>query len=394
MEVRGNKLLMLIGTAWLFDALDVALLSFIMPIIKQSWHLTAGQMGTVSAVTSLGMMVGAVICGYLADKWGRKPVLIGTLLLFSVGNLLLTLTPSVGWFIAVRFITGIGLGGELPVAATIIADHFTGTKRARMLVLVDSFWAFGWIIAALLAFLVMPYWGWRVTVLLTALMGGYALLVRRHLPEQTPVEKPHRTGFGPALRHIWSSEYRRATLCLSVLWFVIMFAYYGMFLWLPSVLVLRGFSIVHGFWYTLLMSLAQLPGYYLAAWLIGRVPRKAVLTVYLIGTMLSAAAFGLATSTGMIVFSGAWLSFFTLGAWGIMIAFTPGQFAVDVRGIGMGFAQSIGRVGATVGPFLVGALMGLGLSIPAIFMVFVGALVLGVVVLLVGLRDQDHRGTL
>ncbi len=121
-QVRGNKLLMLIGTAWLFDALDVALLSFIMPVIKKSWQLTAGELGAVSAVTSLGMMFGAVICGYLADKWGRKPVLIGTLLLFSIGNLLLTLTPNVMWFILVRFITGIGLGG-----ITGCCDHHCGS---------------------------------------------------------------------------------------------------------------------------------------------------------------------------------------------------------------------------------------------------------------------------
>lgn len=391
MGSKGNRLLLLIGTAWLFDALDVALLSFIMPVIKQSWHLSAGSLGAVSAITSLGMMVGAVVCGYLADKIGRKPVLIGTLLLFSVGNLLLTITPSVGWFIAVRFLTGVGLGGELPVAATIIADHFSGTQRARMLVLVDSFWAFGWILASLLSFLVMPKFGWRITVLITALMGFYALLIRRHLPDKTPAEKPNQRPFGAALRQVWSAEYRRATACLSILWFVIMFAYYGMFLWLPSVLVLRGFSLVHGFGYTVLMSLAQLPGYYLAAWLIGKVQRKLVLAVYLFGTMLSAAAFGLANSSLMIIISGAWLSFFTLGAWGIMIAFTPGQFAIDARGMGMGFAQSIGRIGATIGPFLVGALMGLGFKIPAIFMVFVGALILGILVLLFGLHDQDRQ---
>ncbi len=260
-----------------------------------------------------------------------------------------------------------------------------------MLVLVDSFWAFGWILASLLAFLVMPYFGWRVTVLITALMGVYALLVRRHLPDQPANVAATRLKFWPALRQVWSPEYRRATACLSVLWFVIMFAYYGMFLWLPSVLVLRGFSIVHGFRYTVLMSLAQLPGYYLAAWLIGRVTRKWVLAAYLLGTIVSAAAFGVATNATMIMISGAGLSFFTLGAWGIMIAFTPGQFASDARGMGMGFAQSVGRVGATIGPFLVGALMGLGFQLPAIFMVFVGALIIGILVLLLGLRDQNRQ---
>jgi len=211
-QVKGNKLLLLIGTAWLFDALDVALLSFIMPVIKVSWHLTAGQLGAVSAVTSLGMIFGALGCGYLADKWGRKPVLIGTLLLFSVGNLLLALTPNVGWFLLIRFITGMGLGGELPVAATIIADNFKGTQRARMLVLVDSFWAFGWIIASLLAFLVIPRYGWRVTVLITALMGVYALLMRRHLPSSTQKSQPtKRLALGEAWQRVWSTQYRRTT---------------------------------------------------------------------------------------------------------------------------------------------------------------------------------------
>ena len=120
------------------------------------------------------------------------------------------------------------------------------------------------------------------------------------------------------------------------------------------------------------------------------VARKAVLTTYLVGTVVSAAAFGMASNPTMIIISGAWLSFFTLGAWGIMIAFTPGQFPVAVRGIGMGFAQSIGRVGATIGPFLVGALMAIGFGITAIFMVFVAVLVVGIGVLLWGLPNQEH----
>lgn len=131
-----------------------------------------------------------------------------------------------------------------------------------------------------------------MTVLITALMGLYALLLRRHLPAEQEANRPQKVDFRQALRQVWSAKYRRATICLSILWFVIMFAYYGMFLWLPSVLVLRGFSLVHGFGYTMLMSLAQLPGYYLAAWLIGVVKRKAVLATYLIGTVVSAAALG------------------------------------------------------------------------------------------------------
>lgn len=260
----GLKLLLVIGTAWLFDAADVALLSFIMPLIKSEWTLTDAQVGLVSSITTVGMMIGAVLFGYLADRFGKKNIIIITLLIFSISNLGLALTTDVNQFLLVRFITGIGLGGELPVATTIIADSFSGHKRSKMLILVDSFWAVGWIFASLLAFLFMPHYGWRPTVIVTSLMALYTLVIRRHLPAETNV-KNEKLNIKYAFSRIWSKEFRRTTLSLSIMWFVIMFVYYGLFLWLPSVLIKRGFSVVHSFQYTLIMSFAQLPGYFLAA---------------------------------------------------------------------------------------------------------------------------------
>jgi Cyanate permease len=169
-----------------------------------------------------------------------------------------------------------------------------------------------------------------------------------------------------------------------------MFSYYGMFLWLPSVLIMRGFSLIHSFGYTLIMSLAQLPGYYFAAWLMGKISRKSILIIYLLGTIVSAFSFGLATTVTTLIVSGAWLSFFNLGAWGTLIAFTPSHFEADVRGMGVGFSQSIGRIGATIGPYLIGAMLGVGLGIPAVFMMFVGVLTFGVLVLVFGISDKKQ----
>lgn len=390
MQFKNYRLLFIVGTAWLFDAMDVAMLSFIMPLLKKEWGLTPIQLGTVGAATSVGMVFGALLCGYLADRIGRKHVLVYTLVLFSLGNLLLTIAPNVTAFILIRFITGIGLGGELPVAATVIADHYHGTQQSRMLVLADSFWAIGWILASVLAFWVMPLIGWRPTVLLTAITVLYALLMRRHLPD-TPVKPMTR----PSYKELWRPAYRKQTLLLSSLWFIVMLTYYGMFLWLPSILVLRGFPIVHSFGYTLLITLAQLPGYYLAAYLMGKLQRKTVLLIYLFGTVVSVLAFSLANSNPTILMSGAWLSFFDLGAWGTLIALTPGQFPQAIRGTGMGTAQSIGRIGATIGPYLVGLLLQLNFSLPTILGVFVAALLLGIVILAVGVTDTANaKGTL
>lgn len=383
---NGLKLLMVIGTAWLFDAADVAILSFIMPLLKAEWTLTNSQVGLVSSITTVGMMFGAVIFGYLADRFGKKNIIMITLLIFSISNLALAFTNSLGTFLLVRFITGVGLGGELPVATTIIADSFSGHRRSKMLILVDSFWAIGWILASLLAFLFMPHFGWRPTVIVTSVMALYSLVIRRHLPEQTNV-KNEKLNWRITFHQIWSKEFRRATFCLSILWFVIMFTYYGMFLWLPSVLIARGFSVVHSFGYTLLMSFAQLPGYFLAAYLMGKLARKKVLAIYLIGAFL----FGTAQSEVMVVLSSCILSFFTLGAWGIMIALTPTQYPMAIRGVGIGFTQSIGRIGATIGPYLIGLSLGLNISITMIFFYFVIALLIGIAVLTFGMVDRDQN---
>lgn len=386
----GLKLLMIIGTAWLFDAADVALLSFIMPLLKKEWFLTDGQIGLVSSITTVGMMIGAILFGYLADKFGKKNIIIITLLLFSISNLVLALTQNLPQFLLVRFLTGIGLGGELPVATTIIADSFSGHRRSRMLILVDSFWAIGWIVASLLAFLFMPLYGWRPTVIITSVMALYTLVIRRHLPEQTNI-KNEKLNLRVAMNQIWSKDFRRATLCLSILWFVIMFAYYGMFLWLPSVLIKRGFSIVHSFGYTLIMSFAQLPGYFLAAYLMGKISRKKVLAIYLVGTIIGAFLFGTAQSVWLVVLSSCLLSFFTLGAWGIMIALTPTQYPLEIRGVGIGFTQSIGRIGATIGPYLIGLSLGLGINVATIFSYFVVSLIIGILVLVFGMVDRDQK---
>ena len=383
MSKSKYHLLFVVGTAWLFDAMDVAILSFIMPLLKTEWQLSPVQLGTVGAATSVGMIIGALVCGYLADRIGRKRVLIYTLALFSCGNLALTLAPNVTIFILIRFITGIGLGGELPVAATLIADSYRGTQRSRMLVMADSFWAIGWILASVLAFGAMPVIGWRWTVLITALTVLYALPLRKHLPD-TPVKPMVK----PSYKVLWQPEHRQQTLLLSALWFIVMLTYYGMFLWLPSILVLRGFPIIHSFNYTLLMSLAQLPGYYLAAYLMGRLRQKTVLLIYLCGTIVSVLAFSIATSNSAILVSGAWLSFFDLGAWGTLIALTPGQFPQAIRGTGMGTAQSIGRVGATIGPYLVGLLIQLKFSISTVLGLFVVLLVFGALLLAVGVVDS------
>jgi putative MFS transporter len=136
------------------------------------------------------------------------------------------------------------------------------------------------------------------------------------------------------------------------------------------------------------MSIAQLPGYYLAAYLMNKMSREKILAIYLLGTLISSFVFGFGTNIALILVAGAFMSFFDLGAWGTLISLTPAQFPEKIRGTAMGTAQAVGRVGATVGPFLVGWLFDFKLGISVIFSVFAVLLIIAIVVLLIGVKDN------
>jgi MFS transporter, putative metabolite:H+ symporter len=190
---------------------------------------------------------------------------------------------------------------------------------------------------------------------------------------------------------MWSPNYRRSTLILWVLWFTVVFSYYGMFLWLPTVMVLKGFSLVKSFQYVLIMTLAQLPGYFTAAYFIEKFGRKFVLVSYLLLTAASALWFSNAVTEGMLIAAGICLSFFNLGAWGAMYAYTPELYPTRVRSTGVGLAASFGRIGGIIGPYLVGLLVAKDKAISSIFLVFFVAIVIGALALL--FFGKETKGT-
>ena len=384
-KVSNKKLLGIAGTAWMFDAMDVGILSFVIAAVAIDWGLTPEQSGWIGSMNSIGMAVGAFGFGILADRIGRKNVFMITLVLFSVASGLSALTTGLGAFLVLRFLVGAGLGGELPVASTLVSESVEAHERGKMVVLLESFWAAGWLVAALIAYFIIPDYGWRIALIVTALPAFYAIYLRRNLPD-SPVyvqSGEPKQSIGEKIKLVWSKQYAKRTTMLWIVWFTVVFSYYGMFLWLPSVMMLKGFDMIQSFGYVLLMTLAQLPGYFTAAWLIERAGRKFVLSTYLIGTALSALAFGMAVSGPMLLTFGALLSFFNLGAWGALYAYSPEQYPTAIRATGSGMAASIGRIGGIFGPLLVGSLVAKGVGFSIIFGIFCGAIFIGVFAVLV-----------
>lgn len=380
------KVLFLAGIGWLFDAMDQGMVSGVMAAIGKSWRLTPADLGLLGSASAVGMAVGAAIAGMVADKWGRKTVVTFTLVLYGLASAMSGFAPNFTVLLLFRFLTGLGLGGELPAASTLVSEFSPAKDRGRMVVLLESFWAWGWIVAALIAYLLIPIYGWRIGFFLGGIPALYAAFLRRNIPESPRyleqkgylkeadeivsrmeqqagvksekvafVNAPEgKKGSSISILDLWSRAYVRRTFVLWILWLGINFGYYGFVLWTPTLLVGKGLSLVKGFEFTLIMSIAQLPGYYSAAYLIERIGRKSVLVIYLAGTAVAAYLFGQGSSAAMVLVYGCLLYFFSLGAWGAVYAYTPEVYPTRARGSGAGWAAAVGRIGAIAAPYIVG----------------------------------------
>jgi putative MFS transporter len=184
----------------------------------------------------------------------------------------------------------------------------------------------------------------------------------RELPElhleALPPSRPSRVS------DLLRPELRRTTLMLWVIWFAISLGYYGVFTWLPNYFRAGGMALLPVYQNTFILALAQLPGYFSAAYLVERWGRRLTLAFYLLASGVFTYLFALATSLTGLVMMGVWMSFFALGAWGALYAYTPESYPTSLRGTGMGAASGMTRIAGAIAPSLGGALFGVSLLIP------------------------------
>lgn len=394
-----GKLLGTSGVGWALDAMDVGLISFVVAALAEQWGLTDAERSWIISVGFIGMAIGATFGGLLADKIGRRSVFALTLLIYGLATGASALVGSVAVLLIFRFIVGLGLGAELPVASTLMSEFAPKNIRGRVIVWLEAFWALGWIAAALIGYFVVAGSddGWRWGLLIGAVPALYALIIRLHTPEsvrflETQGKYDEAEGIvqdfeesagpdyayaGPTVQSaedaerlavpqpdksetIWSRTMRKRTAALWTIWFAINFSYYGAFTWIPSLLTAQGFSLIKSFEFTLIITLAQLPGYFVAAYLIERIGRRSTLAIFLAGSALAAILYGQAAADWQIIGAGMMLSFFNLGAWGALYAIGPELYPTTVRGTGTGAAAGFGRIASIITPLLVPVFLSIG----------------------------------
>ena len=408
-----RKVLVGSGLGWALDAMDVGLISFVLAQLAVQWNATSLELSLIASSGFVGMAIGAALGGLLADRLGRRYVFAVTLLVYGLATGASALAGTVAVLIALRFVVGLGLGAELPVASTLVSEFAPPRIRGRIIVILESFWAVGWTAAALIGYFVVPLSadGWRWALLIGAAPALYSVVVRLGLPESVRfleargrfaeaeatvqrfeasaggkrVELPAQTDLTPAktapprVRELFSSRLRARTAALWLVWFCVNFSYYGAFIWLPTILVASGFSLIRSFEYTLIITLAQLPGYAVSAWLIEKWGRRSTLATFLIGSAASAVAFGMAGDVSQVIAAGMLLSFFNLGAWGALYAVTPELYPTRMRGTGSGWAAGVGRLASIIAPLAVPFLRDAGgtMTLFAVFAAFFVVAALG-----------------
>lgn len=389
-----KKVFAVAAAGYLFDAFDITLLSFVMPSLSADLGLSGVQIGLLFSFTFFGMMIGSSLGGALADYCGRLKVFKYSLLVFAFGTAATAFASSFEILCILRFITGLGLGGEQPVVFAYVGEMMPSRLRGRMSGMTQSMWGAGTLLSAGISLLVVPIWGWRAAFLsgiLPAILVWYmrkdlpesprwfimkgdvkraeeelAGLEKRiekssgqPLPEPQPVE-PISVFKGNKYKVLFVSKYTKRTVMLLLAWFCWLFGMWGLNAWMPTLLKQAGYSMVASIGYVFIMNLVWIPSGLLASYLSDKIGRKWPMAVSFLLVGLHTAIYGWALVNHMpaavILGCGISLIVFTAAASAFLYIYTPENYPTEIRGTGSGLANSSGRIGGILAPVAVGYL--------------------------------------
>jgi putative MFS transporter len=391
------RLLWMGGLGYTFDAMDGAMIAFILPAVSSLWGLTNQETGLLGSSAMIGYLFGAFVAGALGDLIGRRAVMMYALAVYCLAILVAAFAPTWQFLFTWRVIASFGTGAESAIIAPFLAEFVQRKYRGRFVGSLSGFFSFGFVFAALLGYFLVPRSadGWRIVQIAGALPILMLLWWRRSLPESprwliqrgrteeamaqvqqieaglsqaenaalppldtvevAPGGAAHGGSLGSNLAALWSGPMIRTTLMLWVLWIAITFSYYGFFTWIPTLLVKQGMTITKSFGYSIVIYLAQIPGYYSAAFVSEKLDRKWTIVAYMLLGGVSAWAMSNARSDTAITLAGFSLSFFMNGTYAGIYAYTPELYPTAFRTTGMGVASAFGRIGGLSAPIVIGS---------------------------------------
>jgi len=388
--IAQRRTLLAASLGWMLDSMDVMLYALALPAIRASLHMSIATGGLIMSLTLISAAAGGVMFGSLADRLGRTRMLTATILLYSTCTALCAVAQSPLQLGVFRVLLGFGMGGEWAAGAALVAESWPAEKRGKALGLVQSAWAIGYAVAALLVAVVVPHLGWRVVFLFGALPGLVALWVRRKVPE--PVV-PGSSG-GPdaargSLTALFARPLRGRTLLFTTMNAASLFAYWGLFFWVPQFLATpirdggRGLDIVQTASWTALMQGGTFLGYVLFGVIADLWSRKWTYIMYLCIAAAIVPIYAGTRSASVVLWLGPLVGFFGTGYFSGFSVMASENFPYVVRGIALGLCYNLGRVVSAGAPAAIGRLsgrvgIGAALSLTAVGFLLAAVLAMGV----------------
>ncbi|MBM4167837.1 MAG: MFS transporter [Ignavibacteria bacterium] len=360
------KSLLAAKLGWMLDAMDVMLYAFALTTIRDEFGLSSAQAGALASVTLIASAAGGILFGYLADRIGRARSLMYSILTYSVFTALTATSGSVIELVLWRTLVGFGMGGEWSAGSVLVSETWPAQHRGKAIGLMQSGWAIGYILAALLAAAIMPAFGWRAMFVVGLLPALLAAWIRRNVPEPElwrEGRKSQKLLPTASIAEIFRPPLMKKTVVATCITTSVLFAYWGLFTWIPTFLSTpvesggAGMTIVRSSAWIIPMQIGAFFGYNLFGFLADRFGRRPVFVVFLVFAAALVPLYGqLGQDELLLMILGPLIGFFGHGYFSVFGAMLAELFPTSIRGTAQGLTYNAGRAVSALAPFTIGAL--------------------------------------
>lgn len=363
---RQWKTLFAAQLGWMLDGMDVMLYAFALTAIRKEFGLSSAEGGALASVTLVASAFGGILFGVLADRIGRSRALIYSILTYSVFTATTATAGTVAELVLWRTLVGLGLGGEWSAGSVLVSETWPAEHRGKAIGFMQSGWAIGYILAALLSALIIPSLGWRMLFVVGILPALLTVWIRRHVPEpEIWVSRPRGqdSHLRPFLREIFSAPLAKRTVIATLTTTSVLFAYWGLFTWIPTFLSTpedqggAGLTIVGSAEWIIPMQVGAFLGYVLFGFFADRFGRKPTFVVFLAAAALLVPLYGqLGRNDTLLLLLGPFLGFFGHGYFSVFGSLLAELFPTRIRASAQGLVYNTGRAFSALAPFTIGAL--------------------------------------
>lgn len=389
---RPLKFIIAVAAAgFFFDSFDIVIVGFALPVIKSEFGLDPKQMGLIGSAALAGMGLGSWFWGWVADRWGRRFVFAATVLMFSLFTGVAGLSMSLGFLVGARFLTGLGLGGMVPIDQALVAEFAPARSRGRFTAVLPLCWPVGFFAAAFAARVIVPEFGWRWLFALGILPAILVFFIRRGVPESPRwlADQGRHDEAYASLRYagvtdetiedarrelaalpprtpepetkfsdLFSPAYAKRVIHTWLMWFCSNFAATIFSVWLPSIYATYyHIDLVKTFSYTMIVAGTAVTGRICSYALIDFFGRKALICISYGVAGCAALLFTQATTETALLTTAMMYAFFADAASMAMTVYTPEVYPLRIRGRGTAIAMGWGRFGGMISPLVAGVLI-------------------------------------